>query len=157
MYWDNGAQIIPPHDKGIAAAIDANRKPWCLAGAPPYSPPGREDIKIYGGYGAVDWSAQLATGDGSLAAELAAEYFGKMRGALCRHADANGASALKVVYTAMHGVGSPWTARAFDTFGLPPPIPVAEQAAPDADFPTVAFPNPEEGAGALELLSLIHI
>ena len=35
VYWDN-AQIIPPHDKGIAAAIDANRKPWLLDGAAPY-------------------------------------------------------------------------------------------------------------------------
>ena len=49
----------------------------------------------------------------------------------------------------MHGVGTPWTVRAFAAFGLPPPIQVAERAAPDPDFPTVAFHSPEEGAGAL--------
>ena len=138
VYWDNGAQIIPPHDKGIAAAIDANRKPWLLDGAAPY--------------GTKSWSEQLDVGAaGNPTAALADEYFEKMRAALCRHADANAAGGLKVVHTAMHGVGTPWTVRAFAAFGLPPPIQVAEQAAPDPDFPTVAFPNPEEGAGALEL------
>lgn len=54
------------------------------------------------------------------------------------------------VYTAMHGVG--WeTARAvFAAAGLGEPIVVAEQIEPDATFPTVAFPNPEE-PGALDL------
>jgi phosphomannomutase len=56
----------------------------------------------------------------------------------------------RFVYTAMHGVG--WeTARAvFATAGLGAPDVVAEQIEPDASFPTVAFPNPEE-AGALDL------
>jgi hypothetical protein len=44
------------------------------------------------------------------------------------------------VYTAMHGVGAEWTARAIQSFGLPPCIPVTEQNTPDATFPTVAFP-----------------
>ena len=51
----------------------------------------------------------------------------------------------------MHGVGAPWFSKGFDAFGLPPPIPVDKQQAPDPTFPTVKFPNPEEGAGALEL------
>lgn len=51
----------------------------------------------------------------------------------------------------MHGVGGRWTRRAFESFGLPSFIPVAAQFEPDPDFPTVAFPNPEEGKGALQL------
>jgi phosphomannomutase len=61
------------------------------------------------------------------------------------------ATAAPFVFTAMHGVGKLWMADALRAFGLPPYIPVREQIEPDADFPTVAFPNPEEGAGALLL------
>ena len=57
---------------------------------------------------------------------------------------------LKIVYTAMHGVGTETLARVFKTAGFPDLILVAEQADPDPDFPTVAFPNPEE-PGAIDL------
>jgi len=57
---------------------------------------------------------------------------------------------LKIVYTAMHGVGTETLQRVFQKAGYPSPILVAAQAAPDPDFPTVAFPNPEE-PGAIDL------
>ena len=57
---------------------------------------------------------------------------------------------LKIVYTAMHGVGTETLQRVFHKAGYPSPILVAAQAAPDPDFPTVAFPNPEE-PGAIDL------
>lgn len=49
----------------------------------------------------------------------------------------------------MHGVGKKLAERIFQEFSLAPFVPVAEQVEPDPDFPTVAFPNPEEGKGAL--------
>ena len=58
--------------------------------------------------------------------------------------------ALKIVYTAMHGVGTETLARVFKKAGFPDLILVAEQADPDPNFPTVAFPNPEE-PGAIDL------
>ncbi len=58
--------------------------------------------------------------------------------------------ALKIVYTAMHGVGTETLARVFKQAGFPDLILVKEQADPDPDFPTVAFPNPEE-PGAIDL------
>jgi phosphomannomutase len=57
---------------------------------------------------------------------------------------------LKIVYTAMHGVGTETLARVFKKAGFADLILVAEQADPDPDFPTVAFPNPEE-PGAIDL------
>ena len=58
--------------------------------------------------------------------------------------------ALKIVYTAMHGVGTETLEKAFAKAGFPNLILVTEQAQPDPDFPTVAFPNPEE-PGAIDL------
>ena len=58
--------------------------------------------------------------------------------------------ALKIVYTAMHGVGTETLQRVFYKAGFPSPILVDAQCAPDPDFPTVAFPNPEE-PGAIDL------
>ena len=57
---------------------------------------------------------------------------------------------LKIVYTAMHGVGTETLQRVFHKAGFLAPILVDAQAAPDPDFPTVAFPNPEE-PGAIDL------
>jgi phosphomannomutase len=58
--------------------------------------------------------------------------------------------ALKIVYTAMHGVGWRVTQDLFAAVGLPEPFTVDAQLLPDGNFPTVAFPNPEE-PGAMDL------
>ena len=57
---------------------------------------------------------------------------------------------LKIVYTAMHGVGTEVAQRVFNHAGFATLILVDEQCTPDPDFPTVAFPNPEE-PGAIDL------
>ena len=54
----------------------------------------------------------------------------------------------------MHGVGWRFVQMAVDTFGFKPCIPVKEQVEPDPDFPTVTFPNPEEGKSALVCIAL---
>lgn len=61
-----------------------------------------------------------------------------------------GAPDLRVVYTAMHGVGAAISTRLYASLSLPTMIPVPEQVTPDGTFPTVSFPNPEE-PGALDL------
>ena len=63
---------------------------------------------------------------------------------------ASAPSSLKIVYTAMHGVGKETLLKVFSQAGFDEPILVREQAEPDPDFPTVAFPNPEE-PGAIDL------
>lgn len=60
------------------------------------------------------------------------------------------AAAQKIIYTAMHGVGTQTLLSVFQAANFSKPILVEKQCAPDPDFPTVAFPNPEE-SGAMDL------
>ena len=61
------------------------------------------------------------------------------------------AAVVRAAYTPLHGVGRSVFEAAFVAAGLPVPVAVAAQADPDPDFPTVAFPNPEE-PGAMDLV-----
>ncbi|MEU4089729.1 phospho-sugar mutase [Streptomyces aureus] len=120
VYLGDGSQIVPPADAEIAAEIDAVR---ALADVPrPDS--GWETLDE----GVLD--AYLARTDAVLAE--------------------GSARTARTVYTAMHGVGKDVLLAAFARAGFPEPVLVAEQAEPDPDFPTVAFPNPEE-PGAMDL------
>lgn len=137
LYWDNGAQIIPPNDTGIASAILAALQPWKAYDL--------EAVRKHPN--CVDPTSEIAD-----------QYFQKAASSACfhasKHVDWNAQKdPLKIVYTAMHGVGHQWCIRSFDSFGLAPFFPVEAQVEPDPLFPTVTFPNPEEGKGAL-LLSI---
>ncbi len=79
-----------------------------------------------------------------LGEEVISEYIDRTSALAPRPGD------LKVVYTAMHGVGTEIAQRVFNHAGFATLILVDEQCAPDPDFPTVAFPNPEE-PGAIDL------
>ncbi len=73
----------------------------------------------------------------------------------CRR-EANRELKLRYTFTPMHGVGGEAVGKAFAAFGLPPFIPVVEQMTPDPEFPTVQFPNPEEGKSALVRPAFSH-
>ena len=60
----------------------------------------------------------------------------------------------KFVNTSMHGVGHNFVNKAFEEFDLPCFMPVAAQQAPDPEFPTVKFPNPEEKGHVIPLLRM---
>lgn len=128
VYWNTGSQIVPPHDSGIAAAINENLEPWKF-----YS---TSDKAIFTNALAEDVTTQVAQA-----------YFAAI-GALSAETGANAQNPVKAVYTAMHGVGCRWVQEAFKTFHHAPLDPVPSQAQPDPNFPTVKFPNPEE-KGAL--------
>ncbi|SOD84201.1 phospho-sugar mutase [Streptomyces sp. Ag109_G2-15] len=120
VYLGDGSQIVPPADAEIAAEIDAIVS---LNDVP------RPDS----GWETLDdavLDAYLARTDAVLAE-------GSPRTA-------------RTVYTAMHGVGKDVLLAAFARAGFPEPVLVVEQADPDPDFSTVAFPNPEE-PGAMDL------
>ncbi|NUP15635.1 MAG: phospho-sugar mutase [Streptomyces sp.] len=120
VYLGDGSQIVPPADTDIAAEIDA------IASL--------DDVpRPTDGWDTLDDSvldAYLARTDAVLSADSP--------------------RTARTVYTAMHGVGKDVLLAAFARAGFPTPELVAEQAEPDPDFPTVAFPNPEE-PGAMDL------
>jgi phosphomannomutase len=123
VYLADGAQIVPPHDRIIEASIEA-------AGLPARELP------------APAAGGRVEHVDGS----IVDAYLDATLPGVAARADV---AALRVVYTPLHGVGLEVARRALARIGCAPRV-VASQAAPDPDFPTVAFPNPEE-PGALDL------
>uniref|UniRef100_A0AAU3GRL0 Phospho-sugar mutase n=1 Tax=Streptomyces sp. NBC_01401 TaxID=2903854 RepID=A0AAU3GRL0_9ACTN len=120
VYLGDGSQIVPPADVEIAAEIAAVGP---LAGVP-----------------------RPESGWETLGDEILAAYLARTDAVLAP----GSARTARTVYTAMHGVGTSVLTAAFARAGFPEPVLVAEQAEPDPEFPTVAFPNPEE-PGAMDL------
>jgi len=120
VYLGDGAQIAPPADAHIQAAIAAVGSTQAIPLAENFS---RLDDAVVSAY--VDQIAGLV--------------------------DPNSPRELSVAYSAMHGVGSLVLRDVFARAGYPAPEVVTAQDEPDADFPTVGFPNPEE-PGAMDLL-----
>ena len=123
LYLSDGAQVIPPVDAEIETRI---------AGLGPLS-----QIPV------ADADSPLITRHGD---EVAGAYLDAITAA----GAARRRAGLTVVYTPMHGVAGGLMLAAMRRSGFAPPHVVAAQAEPDPDFPTVAFPNPEE-PGALDL------
>ena len=120
VYWSDGAQIIPPLDAEISAAIDVV--------APDTQLP---------------LSTELIT---DVDPAIVERYYEATLALQCRP----GPRDLKIVYTPLHGVGAAMVPPLLERAGFDGVVVVAEQIEPDPDFPTVAFPNPEE-PGALDL------
>lgn len=130
VYWENGAQIIPPHDSGIAGEIDkAAHSALTLM-----------DLEEAEQKGLLVW--------------LKDEYYQAYRETinssplLNNHTDPKGIS---LAYTAMHGVGAEIAETLLSDAGFERVYSVKEQREPDGTFPTVNFPNPEE-AGAMDMV-----
>ncbi|MGD6743674.1 phospho-sugar mutase [Streptomyces sp. BH106] len=120
VYLGDGSQIVPPADAEIAAEIDA--------------------------VASLDDVPRAESGWETLGEDVLEAYLARTDAVLAE-GSARGA---RTVYTAMHGVGKDTLLAAFARAGFPEPVLVPEQAEPDPDFPTVAFPNPEE-PGAMDL------
>ncbi|WP_165313620.1 phospho-sugar mutase [Vibrio ziniensis] len=130
VYWENGAQIIPPHDSGIAKEIDiaTNR----MIPLMPHADAERQGLLVW----------------------LRDDYYQTYRSAinsnplLSNHTDP---SSISIAYTAMHGVGANMAEDLLHDAGFKKVMSVKEQREPDGTFPTVNFPNPEE-AGAMDMV-----
>lgn len=131
VYWGNGAQIVPPHDVGIAEAIDAVEV-------------ARE----------VPMLAEVPARAQGLWKDLPSELEEAYLSAILALRPTRTEAPLNIVYTAMHGVGGRWAVEALRRAGFPNVHPVTAQQEPDGAFPTVRFPNPEE-KGAMDLASAL--
>ncbi|KAI4751532.1 hypothetical protein E4T52_15376 [Aureobasidium sp. EXF-3400] len=127
VYWGNGCQIIPPHDAGIAASIDANLEP-------------------------ITWDVNVLEQGSPLVTHALQQVEEGYMATVSKIASVSDPEAsLPFVYTPMHGVGLPFFTSVMTQLGLESKMHVVkEQAHPDPDFSTVRFPNPEE-KGALDL------
>ncbi|KAK6435737.1 hypothetical protein LTR95_008077 [Oleoguttula sp. CCFEE 5521] len=127
VYWSNGSQIIPPHDVGIAEAIEAvgEVETW--------------DESIVDSHENVE----------RIFTEATRAYLGALRETVWPLPSVE--QVIPITYTPLHGVGLPFLRQiAHDMWFRGSNLRVvASQAQPDPDFPTVPFPNPEE-AGALD-------
>lgn len=71
--------------------------------------------------------------------QVADQYYRRLAARLRFRGMRDNAAAPRVAYTALHGVGTPWLLRAFQSFGLPPPVLAEAQCSPDPDFSTGAL------------------
>lgn len=119
-YWNDGSQLVPPHDKNVIKEVDK------IASV--------DDVKWSGG------EANIV----SIGKELDEQYISMVRelsvypDIIEKHKD------LKIVYTSIHGTGIKLVPTVLDRFGFKNVHLVKEQMEPDGNFPTVVYPNPEE-------------
>ncbi|GAB5570888.1 glucose 1 [Prionailurus iriomotensis] len=161
VYWDNGAQITSPHDKGISQAIEENLEPWpqawddsLLNGSPLLHDPSAsinksyfEDLKKYCFHSSWIPSVSAPTSPDSSAVRDAVhiDLTRRLRDLIRTVRSVNRETKVKFVHTSVHGVGHDFVQSAFKAFDFAPPEAVPEQKDPDPEFPTVKYPNPEEG------------
>ncbi len=125
VYWEDGAQITPPHDSGIMA-----------------------EVKAITDYSACKTMEKQEAVDKGLYVEIGAEvddtYIAELKkNVLHPEAIREQAKNLKIVYTPLHGTGLVPAVRVLKELGFENVTVVPEQEKPDGDFPTVSYPNPE--------------
>lgn len=119
-YWDDGAQMVPPHDKNVIREVEK------IASV--------DDVKWSGG-------EQNIT---IVGAEMDAAYLDMVKGLSIYPDICAKQHDLKIVYTPIHGTGILLVPKALGKFGFDNVHIVEEQSVPDGNFPTVVYPNPEE-------------
>lgn len=125
VYWEDGAQITPPHDKGIMAEVEA------VTDYNTVKTMGLEEAKKAGLYEVIGQEVD----DG---------YIAKLKEQVI-HQDSIDAvgKELKIVYSPLHGTGNIPVRRILKELGFENVYVVKEQELPDGEFPTVSYPNPE--------------
>lgn len=136
VYWDDGSQIVAPVDKDIITEVRA--------------------IENYSDIKTIDKEEAIAKGlFNIIGKEMDDKYIETIKShVLNPEAVREQGKELKVVYTPLHGTGTRLIKRVFEELGFQKLYVVPEQAEPDGDFPTVAYPNPEDKAAFKMALDL---
>jgi len=119
-YWDDGAQLVPPHDKNVIVEVDAISSV--------------DDVKWNGG------EANITI----IGKEMDEQYTEMVKGLSVYPEVIAKQHDLKIVYTPIHGTGIMLAPKVLAAFGFTNVHVVEEQSTPDGNFPTVVYPNPEE-------------
>ena len=125
-YWNDGAQLITPHDDHVINNVKLIKS--------------IDEVKF-------DKKSELIK---YLDDTIDGQYLNMIASLSLRYPQKNRASELKIVFSSIHGTGITLVPRALEKFGFENITIVSEQAQPDGNFPTVIYPNPEE-AEALEI------
>ncbi|MFY8136777.1 MAG: phospho-sugar mutase, partial [Flavobacteriales bacterium] len=120
VYWEDGAQVLPPHDKGIIQEVRAVK--------------GVTDVK---------WEANASLIH-AISDDVENAYLQKLNDIILSKEEIKSANNLKVVYTSIHGTGITMVPKALNALGFANVLIVESQAVADGNFPTVHSPNPEE-------------
>ncbi|MEO5593766.1 MAG: phospho-sugar mutase [Chitinophagaceae bacterium] len=119
-YWNDGGQLVPPHDKDVIKEVDK------IASV--------DEVKWNGGEANIT----------SIGVEIDNAYMDMVKGLSVYPEVIEKQKDLKIVYTPIHGTGIKLVPEVLKRFGFTNVTIVAEQAVPDGNFPTVVYPNPEE-------------
>lgn len=125
-YWEDGAQVTPPHDKNIIT-----------------------EVGLITSIDEVKFDANPALIE-SIGQEIDEAYIAMIKSLSLDPEAITQAKDLKIVYSGIHGTGSTLVPPVLKKFGFEQVYQVEEQSTPDGNFPTVVYPNPEE-AEALSL------
>jgi len=119
-YWDDGAQLVPPHDKNVMAQVNA------IASF--------DDIKFQGHSDLIH----------TIGPEVDEKYLSMIEQLIVNRQVIRQQSDLKIVYSPIHGTGITMVPQILKRIGFTNVTVVEEQSEPNGDFPTVVYPNPEE-------------
>jgi len=119
-YWDDGGQLVPPHDKNVIKEVEK------IASV--------DEVKWGGGEANITMIGK----------ELDEAYIGMVRELSVYPEVIEKQHNLRIVYTPIHGTGIKLVPEVLQRFGFSNVHVVDEQATPDGNFPTVIYPNPEE-------------
>jgi len=127
-YWDDGAQLVPPHDKNVITEVEKIM--------------GIEDVKW--GNSGLNTDGGLNENITIIGKDIDEKYLEMVKGLSVYPDVCKEQHDLKIVYTPIHGTGIMLVPQVLKMYGFDNIHIVEEQATPDGNFPTVAYPNPEE-------------